>query len=263
VFFGLGIHWVGMSLTFPIAIGLSTALGSLIPMAETPAVFLTPAGAATTVGVAVMVAGVALCGWAGVERDARLGRGTEGDGQTQVVQGRRRLMAGLIVVALSGLTDPFLNFAFNFGQRIKDAALGHGASAGAESDAIWALALTGSLVVNGVYCCVLLTRNGSWRRFREQGTGHYWPLAALMGLLWMSSITLYGRGASAMGPLGGSVGWAVFYGCIIVFSTLWGIVCGEWRAGHGRPMRTLAGGLAVLLLAIVILGYGNSLAAER
>jgi L-rhamnose-H+ transport protein len=46
-----------------------------------------------------------------------------------------------------------------------------------------------------------------------------------------------------------------------VFSTLWGILCGEWRAGHGRPMRTLAAGLALLLLAMILLAYGNSLAA--
>lgn len=134
--------------------------------------------------------------------------------------------------------------------------------AGAELDAIWALALLGSFVINTVYCAVLLAKNATWSRFREKGTMHYWFLACLMGVIWMLSITLYGRGASLMGPLGGSVGWAVFYCCIIIFSTFWGILSGEWQEGKGRPLRTLYGGLAVLMVAIAILGYGNTLPAQ-
>jgi L-rhamnose-H+ transport protein len=251
VLFGLGLYWIGISLTFPIAIGLSTALGSLIPMAPRPAVFLTPAGATVSLGVAVLLAGVAICGLAGVRKDAKSG-----------VTMHRRLLKGLVVVVLSGLCDPFLNFAFTFGDQIKQQAIAAGAANGAESDAIWALALSGSLVVNAMYCGVLLTRNGTWVRFREAGTRHYWLLATLMGVSWMLSITFYGRGASAMGPLGGSVGWAVFYGCIILFSTFWGMVSGEWKEARGLPLRTLYGGLAVLVLAIVILGYGNTLTTQ-
>lgn len=251
VLFGLGLYWIGISLTFPIAIGLSTALGSLIPMVSRPGVFLSPAGVTISLGVVVLLAGVALCGLAGVRKDAQSGVATH-----------RRLLKGLVVVVLSGLCDPFLNFAFTFGDRIKQQALAAGAANGSESDAIWALALSGSFVVNTIYCAVLLTRNGTWSRFREAGTRHYWPLAALMGIIWMLSITFYGRGASAMGPLGGSVGWAVFYGCIILFSTFWGMVSGEWKQARGGPLRTLYGGLALLMIAIVVLGYGNTLPTQ-
>jgi L-rhamnose-H+ transport protein len=230
---------------------LSTALGSLIPMMPRPGAFLTPAGATITLGVAVLLASVALCGLAGTRKDAQSGTATHG-----------RLLKGLAVVVLSGLCDPFLNFAFTFGERIKQQALAAGAAHGAESDAIWGLALSGSFMVNTIYCSVLLTRNGTWSRFREGGTAHYWPLAALMGIIWMLSITFYGRGASAMGPLGGSVGWAVFYGCIIFFSTFWGMVSGEWKEARGRPLRTLYAGLALLMIAIVVLGYGNTLPTQ-
>jgi len=84
-------------------------------------------------------------------------------------------------------------------------------------------------------------------------------LAGLMGVIWMSSITLYGRGASMMGNYGKSVGWAVFYCAIILFSGLWGIVCGEWRAAARRAFSTMLVGLAVLLAAFGVLGYGNYL----
>ena len=259
--FGAGLFLIGMSLTFPICIGLSTALGSLIPMAQHPQVFLTRGGATITLGIAVLLAGVVVCALAGIRLEAQSSSGSAEE-RGAPARTSSTLVKGLMIVILAGLFDPFLNFAFTFGDRISNEAKAAGATAGAESDAIWAIALLGSFVVNVIYCAKLLTRNGTWVRFREPGTAGYWLLASLMGVIWMFSITLYGRGASMMGPLGGSVGWAVFYCSIIIFSTLWGIVCGEWREGRGRPLRTLYVGLAVLMVAIVILGFGNTFAAS-
>ena len=113
--------------------------------------------------------------------------------------------------------------------------------------------------MNAAYCTWLLRRNGTWSRYWQKGALSHWWLAALMGVIWMFSITLYGRGAALMGPLGGSIGWAVFYGCIILSSNLWGMVSGEWRGGEGRPLRTMFVGLGVLLVAVAILGCANSL----
>lgn len=259
--FGTGLVLIGMSLSFPICIGLSTALGSLIPMATHPQVFLTPEGITITIGIAVLLVGVVVCALAGLRMDAQSKSAITMESEIATRSSGSRLGKGLAIVVLAGLCDPFLNFAFTFGERVMNEAKAAGAAAGAESDAIWALALLGSFVVNGFYCAKLLTRNGTWARFREPGTSSYWLLAAAMGAIWMFSITLYGRGASMMGPLGGSVGWAIFYCSIIIFSTFWGIVCGEWREGRGRPLRTLYVGLAVLMGAIVILGCGNAMVA--
>ncbi len=259
VLFGMGIVLIGISLTFPICIGLSTALGSLIPMARHPSAFLTPGGATVTLGVAVLLAGVAVCAVAGIRKDAqasrRAGESATGPGPAA----RRTPVKGLAIVALAGLCDPFLNFAFSFGDRIKEEALAAGAAGGAEAEAIWAPVLLGSFAVNVAWCVALLARNRTWPRFVGKGTAGHWALAALMGAIWIGSIVLYGRGASMMGPLGASVGWAVFYSAIIVFSTSCGVLSGEWREGKGRPLRTLYGGLAIIMVAIAILGLGNRL----
>jgi L-rhamnose-H+ transport protein len=255
--FGTGIHLIGISLAFPITLGLSTAFGSLLPMAQDPQVFLTPAGMTICGGVAVLLVGVYVCGLAGIRKDVQASLPSTSPAGT-ASKGSNRLIKGLLIVVLAGFFDPFLNFAFTFGDRIKLEALASGAGQGAESDAIWALALLGSFVVNVLFCTYELTRNKTWRRFREPGTSRYWLLACLMAVIWMASITMYGRGATAMGPLGGSVGWALFLCSIIIFSTLWGVVSGEWKGG-GRPLVTMYAGLAVLMVAIVILGYGVSL----
>lgn len=261
VLFGMGIVLIGISLTFPICIGLSTALGSLIPMARHPAAFLTPGGATVSLGIAVLLAGVAVCAVAGLRKDAQARVRAESAAGPRTPAGRI-LVKGLAIVTLAGLCDPFLNFAFSFGGRIKEEAISAGAVAGAESDAIWTPVLLGSLSVNATWCAALLIRNRSWPRYLEKGTAGHWLLAALMGGIWIASIALYGRGASMMGPMGDSVGWAVFYSAIIIFSTFWGILSGEWRDAKGRPLRTLVAGLAVLMAAIAILGYGNTLPTQ-
>ncbi len=258
--FGLGIDLVGISLTFPICIGLSTALGSLIPMARRPEVFCTPGGIATTAGVAVILAGVFVCALAGLQKDAQESRAAASTGAKAAAG--RRFARGLTIVVLAGFFDPMLNYAFVFGDRIKEQAVSLGASSGAEADAIWTLALLGSFLVNAAYCGFLLVRNRTWPRYWQKATAGHWWLAALMGVIWMFSITLYGRGASMMGPLGGSIGWGVFYVCIILSSSLWGILSGEWRGGQGRPMRTMVSGLAILLAAVIILGYANALGVK-
>ena len=250
--FGIGIDRIGMSLTFPICIGMSTALGSLIPLAARPGAIRTPRGISIVAGVAVILLGVAACAWAGLAKDARAGKAAAGTA-------RGRPWMGLAIVVLAGLLDPTLNIAFTFGDRLREAATALGAKEGSESNAIWTLALLGSFAVNAAYCSALLGRNKGWSRYLEKGTARNFALAGVMGLAWMFSISLYGLGASSLGRLGGSAGWALFYSAIILFSTLWGVAAGEWRDGKGRPFRILLAGLAILLAAIVILGYGNTL----
>lgn len=258
VLFGQGVSMIGISLTFPICLGLSTSLGTLIPMLRTPRLLLTPAGELTLLGIVIILAGVVFYGVAGRLKE-RQASASEVSADASGPVARDLFLKGLVLVVISGLFDPFLNFAFNFGDRIKMAAATAGASPGSEGDAIWALALLGSLIVNLTYCSILLTRNRTWRNFRLQGTKSYWGLAALMAIAWMLSITLYGRGAMRMGPLGGSIGWAIFYSCIILSSSLCGLGTGEWEQGRGRPVRVMWLGLSLLLAAVVVLARANAL----
>jgi L-rhamnose-H+ transport protein len=132
-----------------------------------------------------------------------------------------------------------------------------GSSTSSAPDAIWAVALLGGFVSNAIFCSILLSRNRTWSRYALAGTGSYWFLAALMGLIWVVSLLIYGRAADMMGVLGSSAGWAITMGCCILASNVWGILMGEWRQARGKPLRTMYAGLAVILVAIVVIGYGR------
>lgn len=262
--FGKGLDLVGISLTFPIAIGLSVSIGSLATMAlKDLAAFLTAGGLVAVLSVGVIIGGVSLCAFAGVrgEQEASQSAGAS-RGSDSAPRISARLAVGLVVVIASGLLDPMLNFAFYFGGPIEESAVAHGADPLAGADALWVWPLLGSFLANAAYCSLLLTRNRTWSRYWTAGGLGHWFLAALMGLIWMASIALYGRGAAMMGAFGKSVGWAVFYCTIILFSNLWGILSGEWR-GKGRALRWMWAALAVLSAAFVLLGYAAHLLDSR
>ena len=261
VLLGQGFDLVGVSLSFPITIGLSAAIGSLIPMTSNPKVFLEPSGVYTTLGVVVMLLGVFLCAMAGVRRDAQVARNLPPSKSADKITAHRRLMKGLILVTLSGILDPFQNFALAFGTAITHEAVNAGASDAFKLNAIWGLNLTGGCAVNIVYCAWLFRRNSTWSRFRRKGSASHWWLATLMGAIWMASVTLYAVGAGLMNErVGVSIGWATFYACIIMSSNVCGWMTGEWRGGEGRPFRTMLLALGVLLAAVAILGYASWLA---
>ena len=259
VLFGLGNAMIGIGLTFAIANGLSTALGSLIPMAVKPSVFATAGGATVALGVALLIAGVVVCAVAGTKRDAMMRKTESGSDAISNHPSRGLFLKGLLIAFLSGILNPLINYAFNFGAKVKEQAVISGASLGSASDAIWALALLGTFTVNVGYCVYLLCKKKTWSKYVLPATGTYWLFALAMGLIWMLSVTIYGRAAVMMGDLGGSAGWGIWMGCVVLTSNVWGLLTGEWSAGKGAPLRTMYSGLALLLIGIAVTGYGNSL----
>jgi L-rhamnose-H+ transport protein len=78
------------------------------------------------------------------------------------------------------------------------------------------------------------------------------------GLMWFASFGLSGLGMQMMGKLGVSVGWSMLLGFALVTSTLWSAAMGEWR-GKGRAAGWMVAGVIVVIGAICLLGYANSL----
>jgi L-rhamnose-H+ transport protein len=255
VMFGLAVARVGMALSFAIVVGLSAALGSLIPLvASTPERLRTHSGLLVLAGVVLTLFGVFLLGSAGRSRErmaldsskANLQSKTGGD------------IGGLLLCVMAGVLAPMLNFSFAFGSRIISEATRQGISSARAVNAIWALALAGGFVSNGGYCVILLLKHRSFRQFVKPGTASYWSLGVLMGTLWTAGIFLYGWGASRLGDLGPSVGWPVFQATIVIVSSVVGFCLHEWRGAEPRVVRVNAVGVAVLISAIVVLSIGNS-----
>ena len=72
VFFGLAVEAVGIALTFSVVLGLSAAVGSLVPFIRLhPEKLLTGQGFAVFGGVTLVLVGVGICAVAGRRRDRK------------------------------------------------------------------------------------------------------------------------------------------------------------------------------------------------
>ena len=78
-----------------------------------------------------------------------------------------------------------------------------------------------------------------------------------MGLLWTSSLVMFGAVTIYMGTLGTVLGWPLFMSVIIITSNVWGFATGEWKQAGSKPVRIMLGGIAFLILGFCTLAYSS------
>jgi L-rhamnose-H+ transport protein len=49
----------------------------------------------------------------------------------------------------------------------------------------------------------------------------------------------------------------VFMSMIVITASIWGVLTGEWRGTGRRPLQIMYGGVAVLILAIIVLSRAS------
>jgi L-rhamnose-H+ transport protein len=255
VAFGFGIHYLGLGLGYSLMMGMIIVLGSLAPLFDRGGASISSRSLAAVVGgVAVILVGVGLSGWAAVLRQ----RDQTGAASAAETREKRSVLTGFIVCVIAGVTAPMLNLAFVCGETIRERAVELGASATLAPNAVWAVALLGGFVVNLLYTLTLVERRGTWRTFTAPGTGIYYGLTLLMGLLWASSIIVYGMAAANLGALGTSAGWAAFNAVGILWANCLGWLTHEWKGVKRTGMFAMQAGLVVLLLGVLLMGLAKA-----
>jgi len=251
--FGLGIDRVGMALGFAIILGITSSVGSLLPLAVLHSEqLLTRRGFALIAGTLVMVLGLVFLTIAGRRRE----REVAGVAQNAPRSG---FALGLVICIFAGIFSAMLNFCFLFGDELKQRALAQGASVPMASNPIWSLAVSAGFLINAAYCAYLLNKNRTWHLFSlARAPAGCWFGGALMGLLWFGGIAVYGMGATSLGSLGGIIGWPVFMSMDIVTGFFWGAVTGEWKGASRRSFAFCWIGIGILLLAIYVVSKGSA-----
>ena len=250
VFFGLALTRLGLAITFAVCLGTSAAVGALIPlMAQHSDRIMTRQGGLIFLGVLAIIVGVALCGLAGKHREAAL--------QQASSDTRKGFWGGFLLAFVSGILGSMLNLGLAFGGSIQRAAQQQGASQAMMSNAVWLPCLYAGFLPGVIYCYILMRKNGNLGKLLLAGTWYYWIAGAAMGFLWFGSIILYSISTVKLGDLGTSIGWPLFLASIVVASTIFGALTGEWQKTGTRPIRTMIMGVSFLVLAIAILSYAG------
>jgi len=243
VLFGLALDKIGMALTFSIVLGLSAAMGSLIPLLRLHADrVLTRSGFVSLAGIALVLLGVAISAVAGKMRDRAK--------HTETAK-NANFGAGLLMAIASGICASMMNVGFAYGAPLASAAANRGANSLWLTDAIWVPLLIGGAVPNLLYCLYLLMTRKTVANYTGETLGRNLSLALAMGVLWFGSSVLYGIATAFLGELGPVVGWPLFMSLIVIVASLLGVLTGEWRSAGKSALRVQ--GLAVLVLVLAVL----------
>ena len=250
VFFGLAVESVGIALAFSIILGIAAAVGGLFPLIRYHAdEIFTRAGIDVLAGIGLVIIGVGICAKAGRKREAALGQAVDPN--------KASMMRGLVYCIISGVGSALVNIGFTSGPQLISAAEQSGAAKQWAPNAVWLPLMMAGGIPNLIYCIYLLGKNRTGNRFSISGTSSYYLLAGIMGVFWFGSTLLYGIAAGDMGSLGTTIGWPLFMSLIVITASIWGVVTGEWRGTGRRPLQIMFGGVATLILAIVVLSRAS------
>ncbi len=283
--FGVAIRYVGFSITYAMAIGISTIVGTayailkgdttLVDWAAHLQSFLGKTGVGWVLsGLLVGILGIVLCGVAGrwKERDLASGPGAANrDGG---------VLVGLLLCVLAGVLSGVYGIALAEGAPIAKIAESHAAGhtvLGIDAstfcgNAIYPFSNTGAFLTAALYCLYLHFRQrtfgevvGRGRDAEKAPLGLNWAMAILTGCLWYGQFFFYGFGHYYIAKVAGfeQTCWAVHMILCILLGTLIGVALKEWKGCRPRTRATLALAVGWLIVGKLLLDYGNYLGQAR
>jgi L-rhamnose-H+ transport protein len=260
IMFGQGVSAIGISMANTLVLAISSSVGSFLPMLIlAPERLLRPQGKAILLGTAIALVGIAWCGYAGILRE-RSEREQGKKVEREMVGQTRPFWVGLALCAGAGLLSAVFNIGYSSAQAVMEAAVHLGNSAFAGSNLVWQLMLASGAVANLGFCAHEFRRHRTWSRYSMERTPRLYMLSIVMGLLWGGSIFVYGSASPKLGRLGPAIGWPLSLTVGLLTANGCGILAGEWRLARGADRAWMGIGLAVLLAAILVLGWSGSLA---
>lgn len=254
---------IGAALTGAILSALGMSVGIIVPLilkgtglfTNAPDLFSRP-GLLIVIGLSVVIAGVVMVSVAGFGREKLL---KNESGQTRKKQASGDFRKGLVLAIIAGILSCGMGLSFVYSQGpIIEAVKQQGAGEMVANVTVWALACLGGALVNMAYAVFWMTRKKTWNLLFIRKDELICSL--LVGLQFIGSMVLMGRGMVMLGILGASVGFGIQQSMQIIGNQVVGFVGGEWKGVYGKPRRTMYFALAVIFVAVVILAYSNTIA---
>jgi L-rhamnose-H+ transport protein len=242
ILYGLTVDRLGVSLANSMVIGLSSALGSIVPLLVKGTFQLEMRQLILMLGVATFLLGVWICGKAGKLRE----------GCDPKTGSNRALLTGLVFSVGAGVMSAIFNVGYSLALPIADSGQRLGFSSFQATNCIWLLMLGAGSIPNIVFCSYLLKKNRSVVLFTDSRIHKTWGLALVMGLLWGASIFLYGAATPLLGDIGPSIGWPISLTVSLIVANFMGLLLGEWRQAPLEAQRLMRWGILTLLVAVVL-----------
>ncbi|MBS1532394.1 MAG: L-rhamnose/proton symporter RhaT [Bacteroidetes bacterium] len=271
--YGLGVRYLGVALGSTIILGLCSIFGSLIPSIyyqfnpkpgkDTISIlFNTHWGQLVLIGIVVCIIGIIICGRAGTLKEKELSR----DKEVASHNADYKFGLGLFVAIVSGVLSACFAFGIDSGKDMANEANNLWKAAHPDqgnflfqNNVTYVVILWGGLTTNFIWCMILNARNktfGDYGNSRAPLLKNY-LFSALAGTTWFLQFFFYGMGESRLGN--GASSWILHMAFIILVANMWGLALKEWKGVSRKAFGTLVAGIAVIILSVLIVGYGNSI----
>ncbi len=267
--FGLSVRYLGMVLGYAIALGFCMTFGTLIPplygglfgsaedQQKLIQLFTTPPGWSVLGGIVICLAGIALCGWAGICKERELS-----DAEKKESVAEFALSRGFLVATASGILSACFAFGLQAGDPIAQLSEKLQTTPVFRNNAVLVVILIGGFLSNATWCLILNLRNRTWSDYVRGPIGSQcrnYLLSALGGVVWYGQFFFYGMGTTKLGEQYDFSSWSIHMAFIIIFSNLWGILFHEWRGTSHQTRLLVWVGILLLILSTMVIGFGNYL----
>jgi L-rhamnose-H+ transport protein len=254
--FGMAIRYVGYSLTYAIAVGISCVVGTLLPpiINGTLNEILQGNGSSFIVsGILMGALGIAICGLAGRKKEKDI------EQQSAQTNNTFSLAKGLPLCILAGVLSALYGFALAEGAPIAAIAEKYGAE-DLKSNVVYIFSNTGAFVTTLFYCFYLHNKEKTFKEYfaSNKALGINFSMALITGVLWYFQFFFYGLGHVNLGIYEFS-SWAIHMILLVLFSAIAGVLMKEWKMCTSKTMRILLLALSILIVAVLLLTYGNYL----
>jgi L-rhamnose-H+ transport protein len=265
--YGLGVRYLGVSLGSSIILGLCMVFGALIPALyydvnpvegkDTFSEMVNSSWGLTVLGgLLLCVIGIVVSGKAGVMKEKEM----------KAVSAEYKFALGMTVAIVSGILSACFNFGLEAGQSMANVANtiwvtshpGEGEFL-YRNNVVYVVLLWGGLTTNFVWCMVLNLRNKTFGDYTNRSSPllKNYLFSALAGTMWFLQFFFYGMGESKLGN--GASSWILHMAFIILIANVWGLVLREWKGVGKKTNATIIAGIAIIIVSVLVVGYGNSL----
>ena len=213
----------------------------------------TPGARIVLAGVVGSLLGIAFVGLAGKFKEGDLS-----EEQKKAAVAEFDFKKGMLVALFSGIASAGMNFGLQSGAALEAAAKDAGTPAAWCGMPVLVVVLWGGLVVNVAWCLWQNRKNGTFGDYGRMFGGNFAAivLASLAGVIWACQFACQKVGEPQMGDLK-YIGFAVVMGSSIFFSSLLGLLMGEWKGTGAKTKGCLALGIIVLLVSFCVISYGS------
>jgi len=253
--FGMAIRYVGYSLTYAIAVGISCVVGTLLPPIINGTLSTTLQGVGSSFiisGIVMGSSGIAVCGVAGRSKEKDLEK-------QDATSTEFSLAKGLPLCIVAGILSALYGFSIAEGTPIVEVAAKHGAG-DFKINVVYIFSNTGAFVTTLLYCLYLHVKNKTFAEYTSvtKGLGINYIMALLTGVLWYFQFFFYGLGHVNLGKYEFS-SWAIHMILLVLFSSVAGVAMKEWKMATHKTFNWLITALIILVAAVLFLTYGNYL----